>query len=516
MSLKLLLEEAARRYGKKTAIASGAVRLSYAELDKSSDKMANALLGMGVGKGDRVAMLIPNSTDFAVIYFGVVKIGAIAVTLDIKYKVGELASIFNHCRPKVLVTESPYLEPIIPLLPDLGYIENIIDMSAAAKGRFVSYQEIMAKAPGQRIEVWPEPEDVAHIAYTSGPTFHPMGVMVTHGRLVQAIEIAAAGFQQTENDVVVLFALPMHHAVGLVVILLASIGRGSTVIMLSSLSIDGLMETIEKEAVTIFMGVPFIHALILKQAESDGIKSDLSSLRICASAGAPLPISIIKRFQQHLGLKLIQFYGLTEGTAHVTCQALDGSGQPGSVGKALSGWQLKVVDSAGRELPPDEPGEIVIKGPIMKGYYQDPQATARAIKDGWLYTSDIGRMDEAGHLFVMGLKKSMIISKGQNIYPSDIEVVLSSHPKVAEVAVVGIPDDMRGEVVGAAIRLKAGETVTEQQIKKFCLERMANYKVPKQIIFLDSLPQDNGKISKRNLREYLLAAYSKVAGKATP
>jgi long-chain acyl-CoA synthetase len=353
MSLKLLLEEAARRYGKKTAITSGAVRLSYAGLDESSDKMANALLGMGIGKGDRVAMLIPNSTDFAIIYFGVVKIGAIAVTLDIKYKVSELVSIFNHCRPKTLVTESPYLEPLIPLLPDFGYIENIIDMSAAARGRSISYQETMARAPGQRIEVGLEPEDVAHIAYTSGPTFHPRGVMVTHGRLVQAIEISAAGFQQTENDVVMLFALPMHHAVGLVVILLASIGRGSTVVMLSSLSIDALMETIEKEAVTIFMGVPFIHALILKQAEDEGVKNDLSSLRICASAGAPLPLSIIKRFQQHLGLRLIQFYGLTEGTGHVTCQALDGSGKPGSVGQALPGWQLKVVDSAGGELPPD-------------------------------------------------------------------------------------------------------------------------------------------------------------------
>ncbi len=516
MSLKLLLEEAARRYGKKTAIVSGAVRLSYAELDESSDKMANALLGMGVGKGDRVAMLIPNSTDFAIIYFGVVKIGAIAVTLDIKYKVGELASLFDHCRPKVLVTESPYLEPLIPVLPDFGYIENVIDLSADAKGQFISYQETMAKAPGQRIEVGPEPEDVAHIAYTSGPTFHPRGVMVTHGRLVQAIESSAAGFQQTENDVVVLFALPMHHAVGLVVILLASIGRGSTVVMLSSLSIDALMETMEKERVTIFMGVPFIHALILKRAEDEGIKSDLGSLRICASAGSPLPISIIKRFQQHLGLRLIQFYGLTEGTAHVTCQALDGSGKPGSVGQALPGWQLKVVDSAGRELPPDEPGEIAIKGPIMKGYYQDPQATAGAIKDGWLYTGDIGSMDEAGHLSIMGLKKPMIISKGQNIYPSDIEAVLSSHPKVAEVAVVGIPDDARGEVVGAAIRLKAGDTATEQQIKKFCLKRMANYKVPKQVIFLDSLPQENGRISKRDLREYLLAAYSKVAGGAIP
>lgn len=515
MNLKAMLEESARQYGGKTAVALGDFRLSYTELDEASNRVANTLLEAGVSKGERVAMLLSNSPRYAVIYFGIVKIGAIAVPLDTKYKIRELTSLFNHCQPKILVTESPYLEPLIPVLPGFRYIESVIDLSSDGSEQFLSYQAMMSNGSSQRVGVEPGPNDVAHIAYTSGPTLRPRGVMLTHGRLVQAAEISASGFQQTDRDIVMLFAMPMHHAVGLVVILLTSVGRGSSVIMLPGLSIDGLIEVTRKEKVTIFMGVPFTHALIVKKAEEAGIRPDLDSLRICASAGAPLPKDIIERFERYLGLRLIQFYGLTEGTVHVTCQALNGSGKLGSVGKALPGWELKVVNDDGQELPPNRPGEIAIKGPIMNGYYNNPQATTEAIRHGWLYTGDIGRVDEDGCLFILGLKKEMIITKGQNIYPSDIEEVLSDHPAVAEVAVVGVPDRVRGEVVAVAIRLKEGERATEPEIKKFCLERIANYKVPKQVIFLDSLPKNgDGNINKQSLKGYLSAARAAAKGNA--
>ncbi len=509
MNLKTMLEQAAECYGTKTAVASGGLRLSFADLDKASNKIANALLAIGVKKGDRVVMLIPNCPEFAVIYFGVVKVGAIVVPLDIKYKIGELASIFNHCEPRVLVTESPYLEPLIPLLPSFSSIEHVIDLGTEAEGQFLSYKATMAEGSIQRVGLEPGPADVAHIAYTSGPSFQPRGVMLTHARLVRGAGISAFGFHQTSSDTVVLFALPMHHAVGLVVILLTSISQGSTVVIVPGVSIESLTEAIERERVTIFMGVPFIHALMVKKASDEGISHDLSSLRVCASAGAPLPIDVIGWYEKLLGLRLLQFYGLTEGTVHVTCQDVDGSGnRPGSVGGALPGWRVKVVDDDGRELPPNRPGEVAIAGPFMKGYYRNPEATAKAIRRGWLYTGDVGRIDEEGHLFILGLKKEMLISKGQNIYPSDVEMVLSSHPKVAEVAVVGVPDKMRGEVVGAAIRLKTGETATEQEMKKFCLERLANYKVPKQVAFLNRFPKNaEDRADKKALKEYLLSAY---------
>ena len=490
MNLKLMLEGVARQYGGKTAVALGDRKLSYVELDEASNKVANALTGMGVSKGDRVAMLLPNSPEFVAIYFGIVKLGGIAVPLDTKYKIGELDSLFSNSRPKVLVTESPFLKPIIPTLSKFKYIKHVIDISSKYEGQFVSYQQIMATSSASRVEVEPKPEDIAHIACTSGPSFQPKGVMLSHQGLVTEAAISAAGFQQTDRDVAILFALPMHHAFGLVVVLLTSIIKGSTIVILPGLSIGSLMEVIERERGTMFMGVPFVYALAVDMAEGEVIKHDLSSLRLCGSAGAAIPAKVMERFKECYGLDIVDFWGQTESSAHVTCQPLDGSGKPGSVGKILPGWELKIVDDTGRELPPNQPGEVIVRGPIMKGFYNNPQATAEAIKDGWLYTGDIGRLDEDSYLFLSASrKKEMIIAKGQNIYPSDIEQVLHTHPKVAEVAVVGAPDEIRGETVKAVIGLKAGEVATEQEIKRFCLERLANYKVPKQVIFTDSLPK---------------------------
>lgn len=503
MNLKAMLEETAGRCGGKTAVAWGKHRLSYSELNEASNKIANTLLEMGVKRGDPVAMLLANSPQFVVIYFGIVKIGAAAVPLDVKCKNGELASIFENCRPRVLFAESPCLESLITLLPNFSYIERVIDVSPAPRPQFMSYRQIMETGSAQPVADGARGDDIAHIAYTSGPALRPRGVMLIHHHLAMGAAISAAGFQQTGEDVVMLFALPMNHAVGMVVVMLTSIGKGSTVIMLPGLSMGGLMETIERERATIFMGVPFVHALLLREIEEEGLKHDLSSLRVCASAGAPLEVSVIKRFERLVGKKLIQFYGLTEATVHVTCQPIDGSGKIGAVGKVLSPFQLKVVSDDGRNLRPGQAGEIVVKGPIMKGYYKNPQATAAAVSHGWLHTGDIGRLDEDGQLFILGLKKPMLISKGQNIYFSDVEDVLAVHPKVAEVAVVGIadPEGMRGEVVRVVIRLKKGEAAAEAEIKRFCLERMANYKVPKQIIFTDSLLKaSDGSINRQGLK----------------
>ncbi len=504
MGLKLMLEEVVGRYKGKTAIVLGDHSLSYADLDEASNKVANAFIKMGVNKGDRVAMLLSNSIEFVITCFGIVKTGAIAVPLDIKYKVGELASLFNDCLPKVLVSESPTLEPLVPLLSSFKSIKHVIDLSSKYEGQFLSYREIMAASSAQRIEVEPEPEDIALIIYTSGPSFDPRGIMLSHRCVVTEATISADGFQQTDKDVVLLFALPMYHAAGLIIVLLTSISKGSKVVMLPGLSIPSLTEAVERERGTVFIGVPFVFALMVRMAEEEGVKHDLASLRLCACGGSPLPIDIMKRFKQHYGLDIVQFWGLTETTAHVTCQPVNGTRKLGSVGKALLGCEVKIVDDNGKELPPNQEGEVIVWGPLMRGYYNNPRATAEIIKDGWLYTGDIGKLDKDGGLFITGRKKEMIIVKGQNIYPSDIESVLYMHPKVAEAVVMGIPDEMRGEVVGAIISLKEGEVATEQEIKRFCLERIANYKVPKQVIFLDSLPKTaTGKIDRESIRDCL-------------
>jgi len=501
VNLRVMLEEVARQYMGKTVIALDNQRLSYAELDEASNKVAHALLEMGLSKGDRVAMLLSNRPEFVIIYFGIVKIGAIAVPLDTKYKFDELASLLNNCQPRALVAESPFLELLVPALPRFKSIEHVIDLSSNYDGRFLSYREIMATSSARRVEVELEAEDLALIVYTSGPTSRPKGVMLSHENLIAEAATSVAGFQQTDKDIVMLFALPLYHAFGLEIILLTSVSRGSTVVMLPGLSLNSVMETIKRERATMFMGVPYVFALAVNMAERERVKHDLSCLRLCVSGGSALPISIMKRFKQHYGFDIAQLWGLTEAVAHVTCQPPDGTGKPGSVGRALPGWQVRVVDDNGKELPPNQPGEIIVSGQVMKGYYANPEDTAEIIKDGWLYTGDIGQIDEDGELFILGLKKEMILVKGQNIYPVDIEAVLHTHPKVAEAAVVGIPDEIRGERIRAVVSLKAGEAVTEGELQGFCREHLANYKVPKQIIFMDSLPKTaTGKIRKEDLK----------------
>ena len=224
---------------------------------------------------------------------------------------------------------------------------------------------MITTSSAHRVEVEPQPEDVAHIAYTSGPAFHPRGVMLSHQSLTTEVAIAGDGFQQTDKDVALIFALPMHHAFGLVSVLLTSIYKGSTVVIVPGLSIGNLMETIEREGGTMFMGVPFIYAMIVNTAKEEGIRYNLSSLRICASAGAAMPTKLMERFKELYGLDIIDFWGQTESAAHITCQSLDGDGKFGSVGKVLPGWELKIVDDNGKELPLNQPGEVIARGPFM-------------------------------------------------------------------------------------------------------------------------------------------------------
>lgn len=507
MNIRLMLEGTVNKYSDKSAIVSGERRVSYAELDENSNKIANTMMNIGIKKGDRVAMLLTNSPEFVAVYFGIIKAGAIAVPLDIEYKVGELQSLFGNCQPKVLVAESSTLEPLIPFLSRFDSVEHVIVQDYRKDGKFLSYEEIMSTGSVQKVEVVLEPDDLATISYTGGPTNNPRGVALSHRSIATYATLSGDGFQQSDRDIVLLFALPLYHMFGLGSVLLTSVSRGSTVVIVpgTGRSISSFLEAIEREKGTIYMGVPYIYALAISVAMRNRIKSDVSSLRLCCSAGAPITPEIIQQFKQYYGLDILDVWGLTEAVSHVTYHPLNGIGKVGSSGKALTGFEIRAVGHNGEELLPNESGEIIVRGPIMTDYYNNTQATAKAKKDGWLYTGDIGRIDEDGYLFLSGRKKELIILKGQNIYPGDIEEVLLTYPKVAGAVVTGIPDKLRGEVVGAFIKLKKGEVVTEQEIRRFCQEHMAAYKVPKHIVFVDSLHELGAAINKKDLRDYLAA-----------
>ena len=487
MNLQQMLENTVRKNPAKTAIVSGERRISYADVDEASNRIANSLIQMGVNKGDRVAMLLPNSAEFVFIYIGIIKAGSVPVPLDTRLKTGEIASFFANCEPVVLISDTPFLEPLLPVLSQFKTIKHVINLSPDYTNRCINYRQMMATGSAEKVNIEVKPDYLGLISYPSGPSTHPKGSAISNNNLCALAVASAEGFKQTAEDVVMLFALPLYHNFALGSVLLTSIYLGSTIVIVpgTGISINSLMEAIEKERGTMWLGVPYIFALAIKIAEEEGIKHDLSSLRLCASGGAPLPIDTILRFKEHYGLTIADVWGLTEGVAHVTCQPIDGSGTPGASGKALPGYTLKIVDDNGNELPPHQDGEVIISGPMMDCYYNNPEDTSKAIKDGWLHTGDIGNLDEDGYLFLTGRKKNMIILKGQNIYPIDIEELLLTHPSIAEAKVVGIPDRLRGEVVRATIKLRDKTEATEQEIRHFCLERIADYKAPREIVFTE-------------------------------
>jgi len=491
MNLNVMLEKTAKNYASKAAIIMGEQRVSYAELDEAANKVANTLIKMGVNKGDRVAIGLPNNPEFVTTYFGAIKAGGIPVPLDIRLKIEELASLLNNCKPWVLVTDSSVMEPLLAALNRFDFIKHVVDAAAVPKSTFPSYQEIMASSSARRVDIELAPDDIATISYAGGPTSHPQGAMLSHRNLVTALNAYADGFHQTEKDMSVLFALPMYHVFGLASVMLTSINKGSTVVIVpgTGRSINSFLETIERERATICLGVPYIYALAVNVARHEGVKHDLSSLRVCASAAAHLPVNVIHQFKQYYGLTITDIWGLTEAISHVTCWDSDDKNKLGAAGKPLPGWEVKIVGDNGDELPADRQGEIIVKGLIMTGYDDNPQTTAGVIRNDWLHTGDIGKIDGDGYLYITGRKKPMIILKGQNVYPVDIEKALSTHPKIARAKIIGVPDQLRGETVRAIIVLKEGETATEQEIRQFCQPIMADYKLPKEIIFAEAMPQ---------------------------
>ncbi len=491
MNLKLILESAAERFDSKTAIVMGERRVSFSELEEASNKVAHALIKMGIEKGDRVATIQSSNPEFVTVFFGIIKAGAIAVPLDARYIADELARVFNDCQPKALVAENPPLDALVPSLPQFSSIKHVIDASSKHGGQFTSYRQIMSNSPAHSVNIELVPDDIAIISYTGGPTNNPHGVTLSHRSVCTEAINSGYVFEQTEKDVLMAFALPMYHQFGLTSVLMASIYKGSTVVVVpgTGRSIDSFMEAVEREKGTMYLGVPYIYALMINVARRERIKHDLSSLRLCISGGAPLPLEIIKLFKQHYGFNLLDIWGQTETVSHVTVSPINGTGKIGSSGKPMPCWEIKIFDENDNELPPNQEGEIVARGPIMTSFYNKPEATARTVRNGWLHTGDIGAIDEDGYLFITGRKRKMLILKGQNIFQDDIEEVLVTHPKIAEARVIGVPDMIRGETVKALIRLKPGEKTAEQEIRQFCQNRMADYKLPREIIFTDTIPE---------------------------
>jgi long-chain acyl-CoA synthetase len=490
-NLATLLTESAARDGDHIAIKLDDTEVSYALLDEGTKRVAGILREKGVGPGDRVGIMLPNVPYFPIVYYGILRAGAVVVPMNVLLKGREVGFYLKDSGAKLLFAWGDFGEAA-----GAGADEAGAELIAVAPGEFE--QLVMAAEAVQGV-VDRAGDDDAVILYTSGTTGTPKGAQLTHDNLRRNAEVSR-GLHDTSADDVILGALPLFHSFGQTCTLNAGIGAGATITLLPRFDPAKALEIIQRDKVTIFMGVPTMYGAMLHAPEREG--ADLSSLRLCVSGGASLPLELMREFEAAFDAVILEGYGLSETSPVASFNHSAEHRKSGSIGTPIEGVQMKVVDEDDNEVPTGEVGEIVIKGHnVMKGYWGRDDATQEAIRDGWFHSGDMAKVDEDGYFFIVDRKKDMIIRGGYNVYPREVEEVLYEHPAVREAAVLGIPHPDWGEEVGAAVALKEGESITAQELRDYVKEQVASYKYPREIWFVDELPKGpTGKILKRDIQ----------------
>lgn len=519
--LQQILKDAAERAPEKPAAIFFNRETSYGELDRKADQLAAYLQSRGLKRGDRVALWLPNSPQFPIALFGVLRAGGIAVPLNPTFKAMEAQRILDDCGARTLIGldivyepihtirgETPLEEVILtsvteympPLVARLAFLKKANPRSFPNTLRL---PDVLASAEGEPDPVETNPkEDLATLLYTGGTTGIPKGVMLSHHNLVSNA-IAGAECSSMQGEARLLAILPFFHAYGLTVALLTPMSRGATVIMLPQFHKKDTLKAIQKHRPTHFPGVPTMYVALLSDPRLP--RYDLSSLEYCNSGAAPLPVEVARRWREATGSMIVEGYGLTETSPIACANPMDDLAKVrfGSIGIPFPDTDMKVVDlENGEDVPVGEIGEVAVRGPqIMQGYWNKPEETAEVLRDGWFLTGDIGKMDEDGYFYIVDRKKDMIIVGGLNVYPRDVEEVLFEHEAVELAAVVGVPDDFYGEVPKAFVKLKEGGAASEQELLAFCAERMQKQKVPRSVEFREELPTTMvGKVLRRELR----------------
>ncbi|MGQ4892433.1 MAG: long-chain-fatty-acid--CoA ligase [Candidatus Njordarchaeia archaeon] len=534
-----LFEETAKRLPDKTALIFEGKKITFSELDKYSSSFANFLQSIGIKKGDRVAIYLPNMPQFAIAFFGILKAGAIVVPHNPLYVERELEHQLNDCGARAIITldvvgdvnfyqrvatikDKTKLEHVIAtnlgdFLPGIKAVLGRLLGKVPKKKKYPStydLMDILKKYPPKynKVEINSK-EDLALFQYTGGTTGVPKGAMLTHYNLISnALQIRSWAYV-TEEDVM-MGVLPFFHIYGLTVSFVSSMLTGNTVIVVPRFEVKHVLELVQKYKVTLFPGVPTMYIAMINHPDLS--KYDLSSIRACISGAAPLPVIVRKKFMEITGGILVEGYGLSEASPVTHINPMDDPEKirDGSIGLPIPNTDAKIVDvETGEDLPIGEVGELAVRGPqVMKGYWNMPEETKKVLVNGWLRTGDIAKMDEDGYFYIVDRKKDMINAAGYKVWPREIEEVLFKHPKVKEAAVIGVPDPYRGETVKAYIVPKdeyadvlTDESKREEFIKEldaFCREHLAAYKVPRLFEFRKELPKSLvGKVLRRVLKE---------------
>jgi long-chain acyl-CoA synthetase len=490
VNLATILTDSAAQGPDRAALRLEDVDLSYGLLDGATAHMAGLLAEKGVGPGDRVGIMLPNVPYFAVCYFGVLRAGAVVVPMNVLLKRREVEFYTRDPEAKVVLAWHAFADDA-----QAGAQEAGAECVLVTPGEF----EHMVGAAPPRTEVADTADsDTAVILYTSGTTGTPKGAELTHANLKRNCEVSR-GLFDLGADAVTLGALPLFHAFGQTCGLNATIAGGGMLTLIPRFDPGKALEIIERDQVTVFEGVPTMYNAMLHHPDAD--RFDTSTLAVCVSGGAAMPVEVMHGFEEKFGCKVLEGYGLSETSPVASFNHPDRERKAGSIGTPIEGVEMKVVDDDGHDLAAGEVGEIVIRGHnLMKGYWNRPDATAEAIRDGWFHTGDMAKVDDDGYFFIVDRKKDMIIRGGYNVYPREIEEVLYEHPAVREVAVVGVPHDELGEEVGAAVALKDGAEATPGDLRDHVKAQVAAYKYPRLVWIVDDLPKGpTGKILKREI-----------------
>jgi long-chain acyl-CoA synthetase len=541
--LTWLIDEAARKYGASVAVEYYGTRLTYVQLASLIERFARALVRLGIKRGDRISICLPNTPQFPIAFYGALKAGAVVVPTNPLYTPPELEHQLKDAGARAIVMLDQFYPAFVPLrertpvehviltnvadyfppLLALGYKvvqareqrgKPKVDKKAfrAQPGNH-TFKEIIGPAQGRHgFEVFalPEPaapDDLAVLQYTGGTTGVAKGAMLSHQHLLaNALQCWAWNDLPAGSHHISLCVAPFFHVYGLTVAMNLTIYSGSTMALLPRFTVKDTLKAIKKYRPDLFPGVPTMYLALAREVEKT--KQDLSSIQVCISGSAPLPKEVQTRFEAVSGARVVEGYGLTEASPVTHCNPVFGERRIGTIGLPLSDTDSAIYDSErGAFVAPGESGEIVVRGPqVMQGYWQRPDETANVMMDGWLRTGDIGVMSEDGYFTIVDRVKDIIIASGYKIFPRDVEEVLFAHPAVQEASVIGVPDPYRGETVRAYIVLKPGQHATAEELAGYCGERLAIYKVPKQFVFRDELPKSLiGKVIRRVLRDEAIA-----------
>ncbi|OLN23817.1 long-chain fatty acid--CoA ligase [Domibacillus antri] len=514
MNAAKALEQTALKSADKTAYTFMGQSVTYRELNESVNRFAAGIQSAGMKKGDHMALLLGNSPQFIISLYGAMRAGVTVIPINPIYTPDEIGYILRNGDVKAVVLLDillPALETLNEHLPSIDQYVVCESGDERAAGLAPANSSIYTKMKtfsyllandGAFQEPAMDEEETAVILYTSGTTGKPKGAMLTHKNVYSNARDIADYLDISEQDTVVT-VLPMFHVFCLTVALNAPIVRGATMIILPRFSPKEVFDAVNAQKATIFAGVPTMYNFLYQFEQGD--PSDFSSIRLCISGGASMPVSLLEQFEKKFNVQISEGYGLSEASP-VTCfNPLDRPRKAGSIGCSISNVENKVVNELGEEMERGQVGELIVRGPnVMKGYYKMPEETAVTIRDGWLYTGDLARQDEEGYFYIVDRKKDLIIVGGYNVYPREVEEVLYAHPAIIEAAVVGAPDPDYGEAVLAFVVQKR-DGLTAGAVIQYCKEHLAAYKIPRSVEFLQELPKNTtGKILRRSLKDQIL------------